>query len=99
MPEQEEKKKLSYEELEAYAQQTLAQAQQVFNENKRLVKEMNNLRSQQNYAEINLAFKILEYKDFFSEECVRKVAARLEEVLTPQDNPEVENPDKKPENN
>lgn len=83
-------KKLSYEELEAYANQTVAQAQRIYKENQELVQEIKNLRGQMNYSEINLAFKVLEHKEFFSEECVRKVAARLEEVLTPADPPKEE---------
>lgn len=90
------RKKLTYEELEAYANQTVAQAQKIYKENQELVQEVRNLRSQQNYTEISLAFKVLEHKEFFSEECVKKVAARLEEVLTPADPPKEE--ESQPEN-
>ena len=81
----EEKKKLSYDELKAYADQTVAQAQKIYKENQKLIEEIKNLRMQMNYAEINLAFKALEFKNNFSPAFISKVARRLEEVLTPAD--------------
>lgn len=93
----EEKKKLTYEELEAYANQTVAQAKRIYKENQDLVQEINNLRSQinslksqMNYADINLAFKTLELKENFSPEFIQKVVTELERVLTPMEKPEVE---------
>lgn len=86
----EEKKKLTYEELEAYANQTVAQAQRIYKENQELVQEVKSLRSQMNYAEINLALKALELKENFSPEFIQKVIIRLEEVLTPMEKPKVE---------
>lgn len=86
----EEKKKLTYGELEAYANQTVAQAQRIYKENQDLVQEVKSLRSQMNYAEINLALKALELKENFSPEFIQKVVARLEEVLTPMERPKVE---------
>jgi hypothetical protein len=79
----EEKKKLTYEELEAYTNQTVSQAQRVYKENQELVQKIKNLRNQMNYAEINLAFKALEFRDLFSDDFIRKVVERLELVLTP----------------
>lgn len=86
----EEKKKLTYEELEAYANQTVAQAKKVYRENQELVQEIKNLRSQMNYAEINLAFKALEFKNNFNPEFIQKVVQRLEEVLTPVERADTE---------
>lgn len=86
----EEKKKLTYEELEAYANQTVAQAQRIYKENQDLIQEVKSLRSQMNYAEINLALKALELKENFSPEFIQKVVTRLEEVLTPMEKPKVE---------
>lgn len=84
----EEKKKLSYEELEAYAQQTTARAKQVYEENIKLKQAMQELVSQKNYADVKLAFKVLDHTDKFSPEFVQKVIARLEVILTPQDSEE-----------
>jgi hypothetical protein len=41
------------------------------------------MRNQMNYADINLAFKVLEFGDYFNEEFVKKIVQRLEIVLTP----------------
>jgi len=84
----EEKKKLSYEELEAYAQQTTARAKQVYEENIKLKQAIQELVSQKNYADVKLAFKVLDHTDKFSPEFVQKVIARLEVILTPQESEE-----------
>ena len=84
----EEKKKLSYEELEAYAQQTTARAKQVYEENIKLKQAMQELVAQKNYADVKLAFKVLDHTDKFSPEFVQKVIARLEVILTPQESEE-----------
>ena len=85
MANNEEKKKLTYEELEAYAQQTTARAKQIYDENMKLKQAMQDLRAQMNYSDINLAFKVLDHADKFRPEFVQKVTDRLEHVLTPQD--------------
>ena len=98
------KQKLSYEALEAYANQTTMQAQRIFKENEELVNEnkklrevIDEMRHQANYAEINLAFKVLDHADYFDEEFVRQTAKRLQEALTPVEK-EVEEPKPEPEN-
>lgn len=75
--------KLSYEQLEAYANQTAIQANRIIQENKELRKELERISTQTNFAEINLAFKVLEYEKFFNPEFIEKVVKRLEIVLTP----------------
>lgn len=80
-----EKEKLTYEQLEAYAEQTVANAKRIYKENEILVKEVENLKNQRNYTEISLAFKALDHKDCFSKEFIDKITKRLEEVLTPMD--------------
>ena len=90
--------KLTYEQLEAYANQTAAQAKRIYQENQALIQENRNLKNQMNYTEISLAFKALDHKEFFSEEFIKKVAARLEEVLTPMEPPKAEEPTEQPEN-
>lgn len=79
------KEKLTYEQLEAYANQTVANAQRIYKENKLLLKEIENLKNQRNYTEISLAFKALDHKECFSAEFIEKISKRLEEVLTPMD--------------
>lgn len=88
--------KLSYEQLEAYANQTAIQANRIIQENKELRKELERISTQTNFAEINLAFKVLEYEKFFSQEFIQKVVKRLEVVLTPM-NEEQEEDSKKEE--
>ena len=97
MANNEEKKKLTYEELEAYAQQTTARAKQIYDENMKLKQAMQDLRAQINYSDINLAFKVLDHADKFKSEFVQKVTNRLEIVLTPQDPEPKEEPTKKKE--
>ena len=98
MANNEEKKKLTYEELEAYAQQTTARAKQIYDENMKLKQAMQDLRAQMNYSDINLAFKVLDHANKFRPEVVQKVIDRLEIVLTPQDpEPKEESAEKKEE--
>ena len=85
MANNEEKKKLTYEELEAYVQQTTARAKQIYDENMKLKQAIQDLRAQMNYSDITLAFKVLDHADKFKPEFVQKVTDRLEIILTPQD--------------
>lgn len=87
--------KLSYEQLEAYANQTTIQANRIIKENKELVEEIKHLRNQTNFAEINMAFKVLEFRDCFDPSFVDKVVKRLQEVLTPETEESQEEPEKK----
>lgn len=87
-------KKLTYEQLEAYAQQTTIQAQKVFEENKALRQALQQERLNNNYKEIELVLKCLEHKELFSDDFISTVVKRLEEVLCPaepEDSEEVEN--------
>ena len=87
-------KKLTYEQLEAYAQQTTIQAQKVFEENKALRQALQQERLNNNYKEIELVLKCLEHKELFSKDFISTVVKRLEEVLypaKPEDSEEVEN--------
>lgn len=84
MEKKEEKKtKLTYEELEAYAQQTTMRAKQIYEENQKLKEALNTMSAQINYNDINLAFKVLEFKENFSEDFIKSVVSKLEEVLAP----------------
>lgn len=82
--------KITYDQLKALYEQSMIQTkkyyrdnQELVKDNQELIKEIQNLRNQMNYAEINLAFKVLEYEKHFSPEFVSMIAERLETVLTP----------------
>jgi hypothetical protein len=81
----EEKKsqKLTYEQLEAYAQQTTEQAKRVFQENQALKQAINKLNYESNLKEIEYAFRCLDHVDKFSPDFIKAVLIRLEEVLNP----------------
>lgn len=83
MEKEEKKKKLTYEELEAYAQQTTARAKQIYDENMQLQKALQAMQAQANYEAINIAFKVIEYKSNFSESFVKAIIEYLEKVLNP----------------
>lgn len=78
-------KKLTYEELEAYAQQLFGQAKGLFEENRKLKEALQNTQTQLYYADLNLAFRVLDHKDVFSKDYVNKVVTRLETILTFED--------------
>lgn len=87
-------KKLTYQQLEAYAQQTTIQAQKVFEENKALHQALQQERVNNNYKEIELVLKCLEHKELFSDDFISTVVERLEEVLypaKPEDSEDAEN--------
>ena len=92
-----EKKKLSYEELEAYAQQTINQAKSLYEENLKLKRTLEEARVQINYADINYAFKVLEFRQLFPEDFVTKVVNKLVVILTPSEDSEDSEEDNKKE--
>lgn len=63
--------KLSYEQLEAYTQQTIAQAERIFEENKQL-KQMLQLR------DMDYVFKCLAHHQLFSKEFIASLIKRIE---------------------
>lgn len=76
--------KLSYEQLEAYAQQVLAKAQQVYQENRALKQALEEARVVNTFKEIDCAFKCLDHAEMFSPTFIEQVVAKLEELLTPR---------------
>lgn len=78
-----ENKKLSYEQLEAYAQQTTMQAEKIFKENQMLKQSLERTTMYANFKEIDCALKCLDHADMFSAEFISNVVKRLEEVLSP----------------
>lgn len=83
MEEKETKKettqKLTYEQLEAYASQTTAQAQKIFQENQMLKKAL----YEHSLKEIEIAVKCLDHADKFSPEFIKNVTERIELVMNP----------------
>lgn len=72
--------KLSYEQLKAYAAQTVKQAEQVFKENQILRKAL----YEQSLKEVELAIKCLDHADMFSAEFINSIVKRIEEIMNPQ---------------
>lgn len=72
--------KLSYEQLEAYASQTTAQAQKIFQENQMLKKAL----YEHSLKEIEIAVKCLDHADKFSPEFIQAIVARIEELMNPK---------------
>ena len=77
--------KLSYEQLEAYAQQVTMKAQEVYKENQNLKKTLAQMSMDFNLREIDCVIKCLDHADLFSTEFLDKVVKRLEEVLIPRE--------------
>lgn len=75
----EEPKKLTYEQLEAYAAQTTQQAQRVFQENQMLRKAL----YEQSLKEVELALKCLDHAEKFSDKFIVAITEKIEEIMTP----------------
>lgn len=90
MEEEKNSKKLSYEQLEAYAQQTTARAQQIFKENQILKQALNS-------KDIENALKCLDHAELFSVKFIENITSRIEELLDP-DREETDTKESKEEN-
>lgn len=75
--------KLSYEQLEAYAQQTIMKAKQVMAENQQLKEVLQKLQYEGNLKEVELALKCLDHAEKFSPKFIKSIVERLEEILDP----------------
>jgi hypothetical protein len=75
--------KISYEELEAYAAQTVEQAKRVHQENVMLKEALDRATYANNIKEIELALKCLDHAEMFSTEFIDSVVSKIEELLTP----------------
>ena len=82
-PNVENKKKLTYEQLEAYTSQLVQQVQGLAKRNKELQSEIFNLCNQMGMQEAGLALKCIEMSDKFSPEFIQKITKRVEEFLDP----------------
>lgn len=78
-----EETKVTYDQLKALYEQSMIQTRKYYNDYQNLKNELQALRNQMNYADINLAFRVLEFEKHFDPQFVQKVAQRLELVLTP----------------
>lgn len=80
--------KLTYEQLEAYANQTTMQAQKIYQENQALRQSLEEVRRNVSLKEIELAIKCLDHADLFSDTFITSITSKLEEILTPAEEPE-----------
>lgn len=86
---QEQPKKVSYEQLKAYAEQAVEQAKKLYQENQVLKQALNRANIEYSLKEMELAIKCLDHVDLFTPDFIKGITSRLEEVLTP--NKEEEN--------
>lgn len=75
---------LTQEQLKAYANQVMAQANKAIEENNFLKKKINELMYGAGLKETELAIQCLKYKDLFSEKFIKAITNRIEYVLTPE---------------
>ena len=73
--------KLSYEELQGYAQNMAQQAEAMGKEIQRLRIALQSRESL--YQELHFAFKVVENSDKFSSEFVSTIISKIEETMTP----------------
>jgi hypothetical protein len=78
-----ESKKLTYEQVTAYAQQLTEKCKAVIQENSMLKQQLAEVMHNQSIAEAGLAIKCIELSDKFSPEFIAKITKRVEEYLTP----------------
>lgn len=78
-----ESKKLTYEQVTAYAQQLTDKCKAVIQENSVLKQQLAEVMHNQGIAEAGLAIKCIELSDKFSPEFIAKITKRVEEYLTP----------------
>jgi hypothetical protein len=78
-----ESKKLTYEQVTAYAQQLTEKCKAVIQENNVLKQQLTEVMHNQGIAEAGLAIKCIELSDKFSPEFIAKITKRVEEYLTP----------------
>lgn len=78
-----ESKKLTYEQVTAYAQQLTEKCKAVIQENSVLKQQLTEVMHNQGIAEAGLAIRCIELSDKFSPEFIAKITKRVEEYLTP----------------
>lgn len=78
-----ESKKLTYEQVTAYAQQLTEKCKAVIQENNVLRQQLTEVMHNQGIAEAGLAIRCIELSDKFSPEFIAKITKRVEEFLSP----------------
>lgn len=78
-----ESKKLTYEQVTAYAQQLTDKCKAVIQENSMLKQQLAEVMHNQGIAEAGLAIRCIELSDKFSPEFIVKITKRVEEYLSP----------------
>ena len=76
-------KKLSYEQLEAYANQTVVRAQKMAEDYDKLAEAYKQVMADRGIAEMNLALKCVEHRECFSKKFIDSIISRIEESLSP----------------
>lgn len=82
-PKEVKRHKLTYEELENVAKQITMQADQVFEENKKLKSSLQQMAVNNAYTELGFRFKVLDYNKLFPEEFVKSCIEAIINVMTP----------------
>lgn len=89
-------KKLSYEELQNYAQNMSQQADVMGQEIQKLRMALHRQSRENFYQELHFAFKVVENSDKFSPEFVKMTIGKIEETMTPvKEEEEKNNPENK----
>lgn len=78
----EEGKKLTYEQLEAYANQLVTMNKKAADEIKALRIALTKVQTDSNIQIIECALKCIEHKDMFSKSFISSIVSRIEETLT-----------------
>lgn len=85
----EQPKKVSYEQLKAYAEQAVEQAKKLYQENQMLRQALNRANVDFSLKQMELAIKCLDHVDLFTPDFIKSITGRIEEVLTPSEEEEV----------
>ena len=81
-------KKLTYEQLEAAANQISEQAKNLYMENQNLKKTVERLTMNDVFAQLDLRFKVLNYKDLFPQEFIERIIGEIVDTMTPRNQEE-----------
>lgn len=80
-----EVKKLSYEQLEEVARQIANQRDGIYKENQQLKQALYQASASNAFKDLELRFKVLNYKDLFSKNFVSLCIRIIEDSMTPQE--------------
>lgn len=74
---------MTYDQLKAYADYTVAQANRLATEHEKLKTAYKNLLIEKGMSELGLALKCLDHAKYFSEGFIKNLVSRIEEALSP----------------